>query len=468
MLRLSLLLLSAAPAVAAPQLAAGFAEADVTPALDAKKPVYLAGYGFNRKATKIHDPIMARAVVLSDGTKKIALVSVDVVGLFNPFAEGVKAKLKGFDYVCVSSTHNHEGPDTLGLWGSTPFTRGVDDDYMKRLEDGILKAVAAADKAKQPAVAKIGTAKGGDLLNDSRLPVVKHEELVAIRFDPANSDKPAKPLGVLIQWNCHPEALGSKNTEVSADYVAATVKHVAGKFQCPVAYFTGTVGGLLAPVKEIKNDRGDVLKEGTFAMTEEYGVRVGKLAEQALAKAENATLVPFDLRTRTVLVPVDNGLYRLAKNVGVVTRDMYPWPGDPSPTEWKAMPADKLDDPAVRIGAKTEVGYLKLGELDVAAIPGEIYPELVLGKVQTPADPGADFPDAAAEPGIYEPLKGKHKMLIGLANDELGYFIPKRQWDEKKPYCYGLTKSQYGEINSCGPDAARVICETFRALATGK
>ena len=25
-------------------------------------------------------------------------------------------------------------------------------------------------------------------------------------------------------------------------------------------------------------------------------------------------------------------------------------------------------------------------------------------------------------------------MIIGLANDELGYIIPKRQWDEKPPF----------------------------------
>ena len=39
---------------------------------------------------------------------------------------------------------------------------------------------------------------------------------------------------------------------------------------------------------------------------------------------------------------------------------------------------------------------LRLGELEVAAIPGEIYPELVLGKVVDPAEKGADFPDAPA------------------------------------------------------------------------
>ena len=116
---------------------------------------------------------------------------------------------------------------------------------------------------------------------------------------------------------------------------------------------------------------------------------------------------------------------------------------------------------------QSEIGWLRLGELEAAAIPGEIYPELVLGKVQDPADPAADFPDAPIEPGIYAQMKAPHKMLIGLANDELGYIIPKRQWDEKAPFCYGRKQAQYGEVNSLGPETAPLICGAFRELVRG-
>src|SRR5580698_7153856 len=106
--------------LSAAELTVGFADVDVTPEIG-KKPVYLAGFGQNRKATKVHDAISARAVVLADGSTKIALVSVDVVGLFHPTIERLREKLPGFKYVLVSATHNHEGPDTLGLWGASPF-----------------------------------------------------------------------------------------------------------------------------------------------------------------------------------------------------------------------------------------------------------------------------------------------------------------------------------------------------------
>src|SRR5947209_4149106 len=73
--------LAAAPARAGETLRAGFGAADVTPEVGGK-PVYLAGFGKDRKATRVHDPIMARAVVLEADRVKVALVSVDVVGLF--------------------------------------------------------------------------------------------------------------------------------------------------------------------------------------------------------------------------------------------------------------------------------------------------------------------------------------------------------------------------------------------------
>jgi hypothetical protein len=142
---------------------------------------------------------------------------------------------------------------------------------------------------------------------------------------------------------------------------------------------------------------------------------------------------------------------------------MYLWGGNPTPDRYT-----ETKDVTKPVAVRSEVGYLSLGQLDIAVIPGEIYPELVLGKVQDPADPGADYPTAPAEPAVYAQMKGRHKMIIGLGNDELGYIIPKRQWDEQKPYCYGLKKSQYGEINSVGPEAAPILCGIFRDLAVGK
>jgi hypothetical protein len=458
-LSLALLFLFILPA-SARELSVGFADVDVTPEIG-KKPVYMAGFGQNRKATKVHDTINARAVVLSDGDTKIAMVSVDVVGIFLPTVEQIREKLPGFKYVLVSATHNHEGPDTLGIWGPNPFQSGVDPDYLVKVVNGCVDAAKAADKARKPATAAIGTTSDPSLIRDSRLPIVLHDEIVAIRFEDSSTKK---PIGILVQWNCHPEVLDSKNTEITADFVNYTVAHLRKSQSCPVAYFTGTVGGLMTTLHlPIKDEKGNELKDGTFEKAERYGTLVGQLADKALKSATPVSLTPFEVRSREILVPVENNLYRLAWQFGTLNRQLYPWEGTATPKQF--TPTKDASKPAA---VKTEVGYLKLGDLEIAVIPGEIYPELVLGKVQDPVDPGADFPDAPIEPSIYGQFKSKHKMIVGLGNDELGYIIPKRQWDEKPPFCYGLKKAQYGEGNSVGPDAAPVICGIFKELVNKK
>jgi len=85
-----------------------------------------------------------------------------------------------------------------------------------------------------------------------------------------------------------------------------------------------------------------------------------------------------------------------------------------------------------------------------------LYPEIGEGGVEAPE--GGDFPGEPIEvPPLRKQMRGKVNMVIGLANDEIGYIIPKTQWDVDPPFAYGRDKDQYGEENSGGPDVAPVI-----------
>jgi hypothetical protein len=445
----------------APPLWVGFGEADITPRVDGKKNVYMAGFGQNRVAEGVHDPLLARVVVLKDGKSKIALVSVDLVGLFYESVQRVRKELAGFDYVLVSSTHNHEGPDTMGLWGPNPFLSGVDPAYLERVEKEIVRAVRDADRNRQECRAEIGTGKAPELLHDGREPQLKHDDIAALRFV---DGKTGKVVGVVVQWNCHPETLDSRNKQISADFVWATVEYLEKKFDCPVVYFTGAVGGLMTSLHvPVKDEQGQLLKDGTFEKTERYGKLVGQAAEKALGKAQAVALTPIKVGTRQIYLPIDNKLYILGWQLGVLKRKAFAWKGNVKEAEPVADPGKTKD----RLCLQTELVVLKLGSVAVAGIPGEIYPELVLDKVQDPVDAGADFPDAAIEPAIYKQLTGSHRLLIGLANDEIGYILPKRQWDQKAPFCYGRNRPQYGEVNSLGPETGPLLCEAFRELCAG-
>jgi hypothetical protein len=452
-----------APAIA---IEAGFAETDITPAVGGKTPVWLAGYGMGRSATGIHDPLMCRCVVLNEGDQKIALVSVDLVGLQYPAVQQIRAKLPDFKYVMVSSTHNHEGPDVIGIWGRNALSRGVDDEYIALVVARTVEAVHNAERALLPVAPAYNTAEDETLLGDSRQPIVKDGVLRVLRFDSPERDRlvdtpaPRKAFGILVQWNCHPEALGSRNRLVTADFPWATVAWLKKKYNCPIVYISGAVGGLMAPPRDgrIRNTGGDELKSGDYEYARVYGEAVAALAAKAIDEAQPIKLTPFKVATRPISVPLTNVLYRAARVAGVLQREGLVWTGDfERPGE--VIIGDNADKPTA---VQSEVAYLRLGELHVACIPGEIYPELVYGKFQEPVDPAADFPDAPLEPSVAALMPGPKWMLFGLANDELGYIIPKRQWDKAPPYAYGREQPQYGEINSCGPDVAPVLMEALK------
>ena len=138
--------------------------------------------------------------------------------------------------------------------------------------------------------------------------------------------------------------------------------------------------------------RGGPCSPGTL-LSRGYGQAVAELANRAVENSAAIRLSPIVVSARPILIPVENIWYRGARALGVVRRQGRLWTGD---FERPGPPAT-ADQTAELAGVETEVGYLRLGDLHIACIPGEIYPELVYGRIQEPADPGADFPDAPPE-----------------------------------------------------------------------
>ena len=453
---LSLAMVACAVSLAsADQLLVGFAEQDITPEVGPnKRAVWLAGYGFGRKATGIHDRLMARAVVLSYGGDKVAIASVDLIGLQNDVVLRIREQLAGFRHVTVASTHNHEGPDVIGIWGPTPIQRGVSEDYLKLVIQQVVAAIRLAEKNAVPATAAFGTAEDDSLLDDSRKPLAKDGALRTLKFSTAEG----RTAGLLVQWNCHPESLGSRNTLITADFPWATVQWLKKQHDCPVVYISGAVGGLMGPPdNRIRDSEGKILGDGDFEYARLLGEEVGKLADKAIAAAAPIRLTPFNVAAKRIAVPVSNRIYRLGRQTGVLKREGRIWLGEPEKFGEVVVDAK----PGSELAIVSEVSCLRLGELSIVNLPGELYPELVYGKFQEPADPAADFPEAPLEPTVAELMPTDKWLLFGLASDELGYIIPKRQWDEQSPFCYDRPKSQYGEINSCGPETAPVLMQAL-------
>lgn len=437
------------------KLSIGFSDGDITPKVGIK-PVYIAGFGHNRKAEGVSDPIFTRVFVLRADGKKYAFVCADLIGLFKDQVDEMRKELKDYENVMFSCTHSHEGPDTLGLWGQTPFQSGTDPDYMNSIKNITINTIRNAEKNLTPCDTSIAKVSLPDLLHDGRPPFVKMDELVTLRFNKANTQN---PLGTILFWHCHPETLGSGNKKISSDFVGYAIKEIKKKTKGEAIIFTGAVGGLMTSLKlSIKNEQGVELKDGTFEKTERYGHLLADASINSLKKAKPVALTPITIRKKEILLPVDNPIYRLAKQMGVFKREIYDW-------DLKLNSSPNLNKREEKHpAAKTEVSTITLGELGIGCIPGEIYPELLLGKVAKIAEKEADYEDAPTEFEWFQKWNIPYKTVIGLANDEIGYIIPKKQWDEKAPFAYGNKKAPYGEINSLGPDTAFLISKAFQDL----
>jgi len=112
---------------------------------------------------------------------------------------------------------------------------------------------------------------------------------------------------------------------------------------------------------------------------------------------------------------------------------------------------------------KSELAVVKIGPISMVTIPGELYPEILNGGIEAPE--GQDYKILPVEvPSIREMMPGKYKFMFGLANDEIGYIVPKSQWDEKAPYTYGRDSGPYGEVNSLGPETAPTIHKNIKSM----
>ncbi|MGH9453409.1 MAG: hypothetical protein ACRD2O_05510, partial [Terriglobia bacterium] len=175
------------------------------------------------------------------------------------------------------------------------------------------------------------------------------------------------------------------------------------------------------------------------------------------------------IRKAMILAPVQNDNFRIAGAMGIFKgrKGLYTSGRlDPSFAVRDIPSVGKLRY-ATGKDTRSEVDYIQFlnhGDLvaEIATVPGEIYPELVNGGITR--YPGADYPDAPFEPVIRARMRSPYPFVLGLANDELGYIIPKAEWDDQPPWLRGKKTRWYGEANSAGPEVAGVVTRTLAGL----
>jgi hypothetical protein len=235
------------------------------------------------KQTVTPDPIEAQAVVFDRGGSRIAVVTVDSIGLFDSTMDQIRAaavaadpRLKASD-IFISSTHDESAPDPIGLWGpdlsaieteqSTPsgVTSGVDEYYMSWMVHRVAEAIVQADTRRggrgplgrattglQPAKLKLVTAQLPKNIQScwSSYPFVDAQLMPVMQGVGAGT---GKPIFTLVNGQTHDETLSfSGNTaytsRMSGEWAGHMRQDLEAAYPGSVALeMSGLVGSVETP-----------------------------------------------------------------------------------------------------------------------------------------------------------------------------------------------------------------------------
>ena len=389
-----------------------------------------ANAGFGAKCTLgMHDDTWARAVVLDSGDETVAMVSLDVVGLFNIEVQRARAEMAvrypdmNIDELVVSSTHTHEGVDTMGYWGQLYLnTDGKFPAYQAFIRSQMIDAIHDAYESRESAEVKMAMSEPPVPIRDSRPPIVTDPGVMTAQFVRPKGGH--STIGTIVNWSNHPEAQGSNNQLVSSDFAHGARETLEAELGGTAVYFSGAVGGLQTPLGvDIPGYGSDVSWERTY----EIGRRVADSAIAALDHAHFEKIEGVRAARRQFYLDSDNNVLRALNARGIF--DIPTFIGGDS---WGADPEAHTDGVKVEeLGPQvsTEMVAVALDDKhdDPAAVfltvPGELSPEIELGGYGRPECPEADT-GRPFEPVISDQFGAEHVFVLGLGQDELGYIIP--------------------------------------------
>jgi hypothetical protein len=274
-------------------LNAGVGIVDITPA----EPVVLAGSPTVLKSLSVDTRLYVKALVLSSGTQKVAIVTLDTLKypvdcVLQARRQVEKSTGIPAGNVMICASHTHRGP----IWTY----------YKDLLVTRIAEAVASA--ARDLAPCRLGTAHGkaegvsecrrvikdGQAWNRWQLPAAESEEYPAEgpsdpEFDVlALLGKDGRYKTIVYNFACH--AANTRELAVSADYPGDVQQFVKARlgYAAPTLFLTGSCGDV-NPIYDVKK--------------EIFGERLGGAIVECLRRLEPVAWPSLAMETRELQMP---------------------------------------------------------------------------------------------------------------------------------------------------------------------
>jgi hypothetical protein len=450
-------------------LQAGVARVDITPPLGLPVGCWAARRCLARGA---HEPLVAQALVLSDGERTAALVTMDLVFAGRDLTDAVRARVQELtgippEAVLVHASHNHSAPSlsrgsgVAGLQDAPGF-----EPYTAVLPDLVSGAVFAAHTRLRPA--RVGSAVAhAPGLSGNR---VQHEKPVddavtVIRVDDAGG----APLASIVGFTAHPITVGGITTEWDAEYPAPLRVAVEAALPGVECLFVQGCAGDVAPFDDWWFGNWEASRH-SYERRDWLGARLAEVALEAHGRAETSTEARvaagaewLDLRRRRHGYTGDELREATARwQAGPQTEWPETWSEEvhtmtsaqqfPASYMWGAltMYTDMLERADVPV--RTEIQALAVGDAAIAANSFELFNE-----------PGSRIRAASPFPTT---------LAAAYTNDYLGYLpasedldlvadVPLEQVLDQDAWrwAYGITNSNVdrGEVDRLVEASAELL-----------
>lgn len=402
-------------------LLAGAARADISP------PVGIAhlNWGSQTHVTAVGiDPVgmLATALVLSDGKQKFALVDIDVGGVHGMEEVVMRAsRATGIpaSHIRLGATHTHAGPAfqaSKGPVGTDPAVHErILNAHRSSVADKIVGAIIEADSKLRPVHAH--GARGIGSININRRvraqgdmpPAVGtnpdgfvDRDLIVMRID----DAQGKPYAILVNFQCHGTVLTYENKMISPDWIGMVRKTVEQTFpgalclylqgaagnQGPieggtgdlqVAHRLGSILGLQAAAlaMQIETTRREPVFEGYVESTAYAARQPWRVLgpRDATVKFAAWTLqLPHRTYTPAEIDRMESLVASSKKQVEEASRQNDAWQKHQAEARLRRS-ADllkKWKQPANATPLQLDIQMLRIGDVAIAAMPGEPFAEI--------------------------------------------------------------------------------------------
>jgi hypothetical protein len=219
-------------------------------------PVATAGYGKRRGKlyTEIRDSVFVRAMVIDNGTRRVAIVSADLL-IIPPLAtQLLEEELPSIGFslenTYLGATHSH---NSIGNWGAGAASLLYGDfstDVVRFIVDQIKTSIQRAARKQKSATLRTGTIPVPHVVRNRLIKDGPVDSLLRIiEFEFADSTKQ-----IMLSYAAHATCLSSRDLRLSRDYPGALVDSVEASGYSFAMFLAGAVGSHACQVPQGGDD----------------------------------------------------------------------------------------------------------------------------------------------------------------------------------------------------------------------